>query len=261
MDAPLIAPSWLWPVLAAPFVGSFLGVLVARLPSGQPVVLGRSRCPRCGAALGVPDLLPLLSYAALRGRCRHCQQQIGIFHPAVELAALAIALCAAWADPDAARLWIDCGLGWTLLALGWIDQVSLLLPDMLTLPLILAGLVVTWLERPAAVPDHALAAALGYLSFQALALGYRHLRGQDGLGGGDAKLIAAAGAWCGLSDLPPIIFSSAVLGLIIALAGAVRQRRLDVRLQIPFGPCIAAAFWLAWLLPALPARMTAVLAG
>lgn len=261
VDPRWVWPAWVLPLLAAPFVGSFLGVLITRLPHGQPIALDRSRCPHCRTALGVPDLVPVLSYAALRGRCRHCGRGIGVFHPAVELAALALAVVAASVETAPGRLWIDCALGWTLLALAWIDQASLLLPDLLTLPLLLAGLAVTWLEQPMDVADHALAAALGYLAFQGLAWGYRRLRGWDGLGGGDAKLIAAAGAWCGLADLPWIIFWSAVFGLLVALAGAVRSGRLSARAQIPFGPCIAAAFWVGWLLPGLPAWLTMLLGG
>ena len=244
-------PMWLWPVLAAPFIGSFLGVLILRLPTGQPVALARSACARCDAPLGVRDLVPLLSYLALRGRCRRCGAPIGVFHPAVELAAVAVAGCAAWAETDPLRLWIACGLGWSLLALAWIDLISLLLPDVLTLPLIPAGLLVTWAWQPDDVVMHVVAAVLGYTLFELLALGYRRLRGRDGLGGGDAKLIAAAGAWCGLSDLPAIILLSALFGLTAALLGAIRAGRLDPRLQVPFGPSIAAAFWMVWLFPGL----------
>ncbi|HQT75535.1 MAG TPA: prepilin peptidase, partial [Rhodopila sp.] len=95
VDPRWVWPAWVLPLLAAPFVGSFLGVLITRLPHGQPIALDRSRCPHCRTALGVPDLVPVLSYAALRGRCRHCGRGIGVFHPAVELAALALAVVAA----------------------------------------------------------------------------------------------------------------------------------------------------------------------
>lgn len=229
-------------------------MLIDRLPDGRPVVFARSACPHCGATLGAADLVPLLSYAALRGRCRHCRQPIGLFHPLIEFAALGIAVWVAWTDPNTIRLWASCSLGWTLLTLAWIDQNSLLLPDALTLPLLLAGIGVTWLDDPKLVGDHALAAALGYLAFAGLATGYRRLRGWEGLGGGDAKLIAAAGAWCGLLDLPFIVLASAVIGLLVALAGAIRTRALHARTQIPFGPCIAAAFWLTWLYPGLADR-------
>jgi len=165
----------------------------------------------------------------------------------VELAAVAVALWATLADPDPGRVWIDCVLGWTLLTLAWIDCTDFLLPDVLTLPLLLAGLTLTLVRDPEALTDHCLATLVGYLSFQGLALAYRRLRGRDGLGGGDAKLIAAAGAWCGLAALPFVVLGSALLGVLAALGLAFGGRSMTSTTQIPFGPCIALAFWLAWL--------------
>ena len=231
--------------MAAPFVGSFLGVLITRLPCQIPFILARSACRRCGTRLGGLDLVPLASFLLLRGRCRHCGAPIGLFHPMVELAAAAVALWAILADP--AGVWVDCGVGWTLLTLAWIDWTALLLPDVLTLPLLLAGLTWTRVCDPDALADHCLAAILGYLSFQGLAYTYRRLRNRDGLGGGDAKLIAAAGAWCGLAALPWAVLISALLGLLAALAMAVAGRTITVATRIPFGPCIALAFWMVWL--------------
>jgi leader peptidase (prepilin peptidase)/N-methyltransferase len=240
-------PSWLLPILVAPVAGSFLGVLITRLPQGAPVVFGRSACPHCGGRLTGWDLIPLVSYFFSRGRCRHCREPIGRFYPLVELAAVAVALCAVLLERDPGLVWVDCSLGWTLLALSWIDWIDLLLPDVLTLPLILTGLALTLLWQPDALVDRCLAAVSGYLLFQGLAFAYRRLRGRDGLGGGDSKLIAAAGAWCGLSALPFVLLVSAILGLIAALGLALMGRDMTSRTQIPFGPCIALAFWLAWM--------------
>jgi leader peptidase (prepilin peptidase)/N-methyltransferase len=192
-------------------------------------------------------MIPLVSFLLSRGRCRHCEQPIGLFYPLVELAAIAVALCAVLVEPDAGSIWVSCGLGWTLLALAWIDWTDLLLPDGLTLPLLLAGLALTLLGQPDDLVDHCLAAMLGYLSFQGLAFAYRHLRGRDGLGGGDAKLLAAAGAWCGLAALPFVLLASAVMGLLAALGLALVGRDMTSRTQIPFGPCLTLAFWLAWM--------------
>lgn len=238
---------WLWPLLVAPVAGSFLGVLITRLPAGEPVAFSRSACPHCGARLGGLDMIPLVSFLAARGRCRHCRTPIGLFYPMVELAAVTVALWATLFEPDPGLVWIDCGLGWTLLTLAWIDCIDMLLPDVLTLPLLLAGLAVTFALEPDALVDHSLAAALGYLAFQGLAIGYRRLRGRDGLGGGDSKLIAAAGAWCGLATLPFVVVISAALGLLAALGLALAGRNMTSRTEIPFGPCIALAFWLAWM--------------
>ena len=114
----------------------------------------------------------------------------------------------------------------------------------LTLPLVLAGLASTLTFDPDALTDHCLAAILAYLSFRGLAAAYRRLRGRDGLGGGDAKLIAGAGAWCGLAALPLVVLGSALLGLLAALGLALTGRSMTSTTRIPFGPCIALAFWL-----------------
>lgn len=156
----------LWMILAAPVVGSFMAVLIHRLPIGAPVVLARSACPHCGTRLSGWEMVPLVSFVLLRGRCRGCRKPIGLSHPAVELAAVGIAVWAALVDRNPGWLWVDCGLGWTLLTLAWIDCASFLLPDVLTLPLLLAGLTVTFVSGPGELTQHCLAAGLGYLSFR-----------------------------------------------------------------------------------------------
>ena len=239
--------TWLWPVLAAPFVGSFLGVLIRRLPAGRGVILGRSACESCGRALAPWDLVPLASWLALRGRCRACGAAISWFHPAVELAATAVALAAVWAGNSVTEVWFGCLLGWTLLALAWIDWDWLRLPDALTLPLIVAGLVATWLLDPPALADHAGAALAGYAALRGLNALYRRLRGRDGLGAGDAKLFAAGGAWVGLAALPWLLLLAALAGLGVAALRRLRGERLAATTALPFGTCLALALWLAWL--------------
>ncbi|NOG72644.1 prepilin peptidase [Roseicella sp. DB1501] len=246
--------SWWLPVLAAPFIGSFLGVLIRRLPEGRPVGLARSACERCGTALAARDLLPIGSYLALGGRCRACGTAIAPFHLAVEVAALLLAGTAAALLPDdPPRLWLTCGLGWALLALAWIDWEHLILPDALTLPLIPAGLLATWWLAPAELTGHAAGAALGYLAFRGVALAYRRLRGREGLGQGDAKLMAAAGAWLGWEALAAMVLVAALLGLALAGILALRRGGLDAAEPLPFGPCLALALWLCWLRQAVAA--------
>ena len=240
--------AWLWPVVAAPFVGSLLGVLIRRLPAGRPVLWGRSVCESCGRPLGPADLVPLASYLALHGSCRHCGARIPPFHPVIELAALAVALSAIVPGDGVARIWAGCALGWTLLALAWIDAEHLYLPDALTLPLVVAGLLATWFLAPGMLADHALGAAVGWLALWAVAAAYRLVRGREGLGQGDAKLLAAAGAWLGWQVLPWVILLAALGGLAWALARQVRGQLLSAATVLPFGPCLAAATWLLWLL-------------
>ena len=233
-------------VLVAPFVGSFLGVLIQRLPDGRPVVTGRSACDQCGHRLGARDLVPFISYLVSHGRCRHCGQPIGWFPVAVEAAALGVAGWAATAS-DGPGVWLTCLLGWTLLTAAWIDIRAMILPDVLTLPLLLAGLIVTAAISPDALTDRALAAGLGYLVLAGTALAYRRLRGRDGLGLGDAKLLAALGAWLGLNGLPGVLLLASCSGLLAAGAALLLGKRVTATTAIPFGPFLALAGWLVWL--------------
>jgi leader peptidase (prepilin peptidase) / N-methyltransferase len=235
-------------LVVAPFIGSFLGVLIRRLPRGRPVLLARSACDSCGATLAPVDLVPLASFLAQRGRCRRCGAPIGWFHPAIELAALAVAF-SAWSVAGGAQLWVDCLLGYTLLALAWIDVEHGILPDVLTLPLLLAGLALAWLADPASALDCAIGAALGYLLFRAVALIYHRLRGREGLGEGDAKLLAAGGAWLGWQQLGSVVLVAALLGLAAALLARLAGRPLDRASAIAFGPFLALAVWLIRLHP------------
>jgi len=212
-------------------------------------MLDRSRCEMCRRPLGARDLIPIASYLMLRGRCRGCGTRIAPFHLAVEMAALGVAGVAAATLPDDATLCCGCGLGWTLLALAWIDWDAFILPDALTLPLVLAGLATTaWLEAER-LTDHAVAAALGYLLFRGVAWAYRRLRGRDGLGEGDAKLMAAAGAWVGITALSSVLVGGALLTLAAGLVDAVRKGEgFRASKRLPFGPGLCAALWAVWLL-------------
>lgn len=247
-------PSWLLTLLVAPVVGSFAGVLIRRLPEGRPVGMARSACEACGHVLTARELVPLLSFAAQHGRCRACGAAIGRFHLLVELAAVAVAASAVLADVvagDAAgggALWATCGLGWALMTLAWIDARHFLLPDVLTLPLLLGGLAAcAALEpsalEPGALQDRLLGAVAGYGGLRGVALLYRALRGREGIGAGDAKLLAACGAWLGWAALPGLLLGAALAGLLVA--GAMRLRGVAVgrATAVPFGPMLAAACW------------------
>ena len=239
-------------LIAAPFIGSFLGTLVLRLPTGQAVIAARSACAQCGHRLGVMELLPLLSYALQRGRCRHCAAPLPLFYPAIELAALGVVL---WAMTETSGpvLLLTCLLGWVLLPLALIDRRHFLLPDALTLPLLALGLLGTvWLD-PLSLPDHALGAAVGYTIFAAISLGYRRLRGRDGLGWGDVKLLAACGAWLGWAGLPSVVLMASILGLLEALLPRLRGTGPPAEERIAFGTWLCAGLWLGWLYgPQLP---------
>jgi len=233
-------------LLAAPFIGSFLGLLVMRLPAGEPLVMGRSRCDHCGHALAAIDLLPLVSWLASGARCRFCGARLSCFYPGIELASLLVAL---WAGSllSGWLLWAGCGLGWSLLALAAIDQRTMTLPDALTLPLLPAGLIVAWVIEAASLLDHAIGAAAGYGLFTLSRALHGKLRGREGLGLGDAKLMAAAGAWLGWQPLPSAVLLAALGGLSMIACRVAFTGAASAGERIAFGPCISLATWLVWL--------------
>ena len=238
-------------LLAAPCVGSFLGTVIERLPAGEPIARGRSRCPFCRHDLGARDLVPVASWIARRGRCRHCRERIGLFHPTIELSALAVAITAAFAVP-ASALPASLAFGWTLLALAAIDARHFLLPDKLTLPLLLAGLTVAALGDQHRLVDAGIGAALGYVFLACTAGVYRRARGREGLGLGDAKLFAALGAWVGWQGLPGTLLIACLTALVAALIAG--RGRPVATMPIPFGPWLALGGWIVWLTgPLVPA--------
>ncbi|MFD1627120.1 prepilin peptidase [Azospirillum griseum] len=152
---------------------------------------------------------------------------------------------------------VACLFGWALLLAALVDARCRLLPDVVTLPLLPLGLAVTGWTAPdgdwsGPVIAHALAALLGYALFAGLAAAYRRLRGRDGLGLGDAKLLAVAGAWVGVEGLPSVVLLAAVSALAVTLArAALRGDRLSGGASIAFGPYLAVVLWLIWLVGSL----------
>ena len=243
-----MSPEALIGLAAAPFVGSFLGLVIDRLPAGRPILFGRSVCDGCAGVLDWIDLVPLLSFLHLRGHCRRCRQPLSAFYPLVELAAVAIVASAALVL-SGGLFWLSVALGWCLLVLAAIDQRHMILPDELTLPLIPAGLGVAWLVDPGAIGDHVIGSVAGFAAFAGMAWLYRMLRGREGLGLGDAKLMAGAGAWLGWSALPGVMLLAACTALFLALlrscrsaAGAASMTRYRSGLIWP------SPFWMSWLL-------------
>jgi leader peptidase (prepilin peptidase) / N-methyltransferase len=239
-------PLWLMLAVAAPFIGSFLGVLVHRLPKSEHVVMGRSRCEACDQILSPIELVPVASWLLLRGQCRACGAPLGWFYPAIEIGALILALWAA-AVTSGAALVASCVFGWTLLALAVVDWRHYLLPDPLVLLLLTTGFGAAWFVDPESLADHASGAAVGFASIAALAFCYRRLRGRDGLGFGDAKLVSALGAWLSWEGLPSVVLLAAMLGLLLASARTLAGANLSWSDRLPFGSFLAAAGWLTWL--------------
>lgn len=158
---------------------------------------------------------------------------------------LAVPVAATLAGQTGVLFWAGCGLGWALVLLGCVDLRSYRLPDSVTLPLISMGLALSLADQTGPALEHLSAAGAGYALLFGLDAGYRALRGRAGVGRGDAKLLAAGGAWTGGLGLLSIVFLSALIGLVAALIA--QKGRFDGAAPVPFGPPLALGIWITWL--------------
>nr|WP_245527902.1 A24 family peptidase [Ammonifex degensii] len=220
-------------------VGSFLNVAIYRLPRGETIILGCSRCPSCGETLRFYDLIPLLSFLWLRGRCRYCRAPISWRYPLVELLSggLALALAYRWGFSFVALKYyflLAC-----LLVASFIDLEHCLIPNRLVLVAFLGGVPLGLLARDVGLLSALLGAgaAGGFLLLLALA-------SRGGMGGGDIKLATVAGLFLGwpLSLLGTFLgcFVAGIWGIVLLLTR--RKGRKD---HIPFGPFLSLGFLIA----------------
>lgn len=241
-------------LLLAPAIGSFLGVLADRLPRGEDVLLQRSACRSCGARLGGRDLVPVLSFALSRGCCRHCGAALPAWLLYVEILAGGAAVLALAAGGPWEAVLLSCLFLWLLIALAAADLLWLRLPDALSAALFAVALAMAWPAGPEALAAACLGAGLGAGSFWLIRAGYRHLRGREGLGLGDVKLMAGLGAFAGPYDLPLLVLMAAAGGLAAALPRALLRRQMEPvplgQQALPFGAALCAAAALLWLLRA-----------
>lgn len=253
-------------ILAGLLLGSFLNVVIHRGPALWGLVgddrrargtlsAPRSRCPTCAAPIRAADLVPVVSYLVLRGRCRSCGARIALRYPLVEIAGAAACLAALAVFGLSLEAALAAAFLLSLIALAAIDQETGYLPEALTLPAIALGLGANAFGLFATPLAAVIGAAAGYAAFFAIALGYRKVRGREGLGLGDAALFAAIGAWSGWGALAPTAFLAALTGLAGALASALLAgRRLTATTALPFGPALAAAGAAMFLLGAAAKR-------
>jgi leader peptidase (prepilin peptidase)/N-methyltransferase len=228
-------------------VGSFVATLAVRWPEGRSVVLGRSQCDGCGKILRPVELIPIASYLLANGRCRGCGAAINRRHIAIEVAAAMLGAAALLAQPGILGL-VTAGFGWWLLALAALDLEHHWLPDRLTLPLLPLGLLVGWAGMGPGLTERLIGAAAGFLVLASIALAYRLLRGREGLGGGDPKLLAAIGAWVGWQHLPLVLVGAGMIGLLAVALTMLRGGAVRATDRLPLGTLMAIAAWPIWLI-------------
>jgi leader peptidase (prepilin peptidase)/N-methyltransferase len=189
----------------------------------------------------------VLSWLVLKGKCSACKAPISARYPLVEVLGGLLAVFAVHRFGTGAQGIAACALLWTLLALTFIDFDTQLLPDDLTLPLLWAGLLVNLSGLFVPLESAVIGAAAGYVSLWTVYWLFKLIRGKEGMGYGDFKLLGALGAWLGWKMLPLIILLSSVVGAAIGIALIVFKGR-DHSIPIPFGPylAIAGAIALFW---------------
>ncbi len=256
-------------VLASLLVGSFLNVVIYRLPkmlerqwraefaghtghepAPEPrynLAVPRSQCPSCGHRIAALENIPVVSYLVLGGRCSACQARISPRYPIVEALTGALSGYVAWRygfswQTPAALLFV-----WAMIALAFIDLDTFYLPDDVTLPLIWTGLLVNLGGLFVDLQSAVIGAVAGYLALWSVFWAYKLATGKEGMGYGDFKLLAGIGAWLGWKMLPLVILLSSFVGAIVGISLIVFARH-GRNVPIPFGPYLVlgglcAMFW------------------
>lgn len=241
----VLAP-YLVTFLIGAIIGSFLNVCIYRLPRRESIVWPGSHCPACSAPISPRDNVPIVSYLLLGGRCRACRARISPRYPLVELAnALGYVVI----------LW-RFGTGWTalaytllfsaLLVITFVDLSHMIVPDRITLPGIVLGVVLAATVLPVGLVDSLLGLLVGGGLLWFLAWVSPYLFGKEGMGGGDIKLLAMIGAFLGWKPTLLTVMIAAVVGSVVGLtliACKVMQRRQ----YLPFGPFLALGAVLAMM--------------
>ncbi len=235
-------------VLVGLVVGSFLNVVIHRVPRRESVVRPGSRCPACGAPIRWRDNLPVLSWLLLGGRCRVCRAPIPVRYPAVELAAAIVAVAALQRYGPGLPGAEAALFGWTSLALGVIDLEHRLLPDVLTYPSMAGGLAFALAGGLASLPDALLGLGVGAAIPTAVIVAYRWLRGVEGMGWGDVKYLGAIGAVLGWRGCLQVLVVASLLGAAVGL-GLVAAGRGSRDTELPFGTFLALAVLLRLYAP------------
>lgn len=246
MEYPLALPLII--AILGALVGSFLNVVILRLPQeGASVVFPASHCPHCKHNLSWFENIPVLSYCCLLGKCRSCKERISIQYPLVEMA-----MCFG-------SLALFYHLGATLTFIGYffflaaliciivIDIYHQIIPDLISLPGIILGLAFSFLNTEVSPIDSLIGVLVGGGSLYLIAWGYYLLRKQDGMGGGDIKLLGMLGAWLGWQSLLFVVFTSSLFGAIIGIS-LLKLKGQENNTRIPFGPFLSLAgiaylFW------------------
>ena len=226
------------PFVFGAILGSFLNVIIYRVPRGESVVRPPSACPACGTRIRFWDNVPLVSYLVLRGRCRDCGAAISPRYFLVELVAALIPLILYLRFGFGRELLVYWPLSYVLLVLSFVDLDQRILPDKVTLPGIVVGLIVAPLAGLTTFPASLIGALAGGGALYLIAVAGTAVFGKESMGGGDIKLAAMLGAFLGWQGVILFLFIAFFVGAVVGVA-VLAARRSEGDHTVPFGPFIA----------------------
>lgn len=249
MDFDATLPFFVLPIAGVVFgliIGSFLATLIVRWPQGQSVATGRSQCDSCGKQLDFSELIPVVSYVLQNGKCKACGAAINKNHLSIELVAGLIGGLALLVAPNLSGA-AGAIFGWILLTLAALDSEHHWLPDRLTALLAATGLMAVLVVEDPNIVDHLIGGLAGYFALLLVAIVYRMIRGREGLGGGDPKMLGGIGIWLGWQYLPIILLGASIIGLVFAVIRKSGSHPVGLDTQLPLGSLMAVAAFPVWL--------------
>ena len=223
--------------------GSFANVCIVRLPKDKGVVGGRSKCPKCKKQIVWYDNIPIISYIFLNGKCRKCNKPISFQYVIVELisAISFISIYSIYGSSLTTLLLCILSLGFIIIF--FIDLEHFIIPDVVTFPLMVLGFIKSFDPNLNSMfPNYIISIVggiFGYVIIWAIIYFYKQVRKKEGMGLGDAKLLAVIGFWFGIQSIPFVIFFSSTIALISVVPALINKSK-KMSSQIPFGPYIIA---------------------
>jgi len=228
----------LYSLLVGLALGSFMNVCIYRIPLEKSIIRPSSSCPNCGKKIRFYDNIPLISYLLLLGRCRHCHHPISWRYPAVEAITGLLSLALFIRYGLSLQYLLFLLFATTLVTISFIDLDHQIIPDVLSIPGIVAGLAAAFIPGNVSWFDSIIGIIGGGGTLFLVGLIYEKLTGKQGMGGGDVKLLAMIGAWMGWRSLPFVLLVSSLTGAIIGSVFLLAAGK-GYRVRIPFGPFLS----------------------
>ena len=220
-------------------VGSFLNVVIYRLPRGKSLIRPGSTCPSCGKPIRFYDNIPVISFLVLRRRCRHCGEKISWRYPLVELLTAILFTLVASKYGFSLQSFGYILLTAMLIAITFIDLEHFIIPDYITIPGAILGLILAVFSGHIAILNAVIGLLVGGVSLLLIGVIGDKLFKKESMGGGDIKLSALLGAYLGWQQVIFVLVCASFFGAVIGLAGILISKRVKETRLIPFGPFLA----------------------